>query len=191
MEQGIYRIQFHLFENGDESTASKNLTDFVKTCSTDFIYDETYDIFNEYTYKAYKLLSGQSIVPIGQPIRERQLETPEFLGSIWTFMLRIDQDTLDCEIVYGKDSQENTVSILWLIPQYTIITVGEVLNSATAGEFVYTQIRLSSKFIVLTYGQPIIPQKKPLLGTKINEVCCWIILVSDDMLWEYFRYFLR
>ena len=64
MEQGIYSIQFHLFENGDESTASKNLTDFVKTCQTDFIYDETYDIFNEYTYKAYKLLSGQSIVLI-------------------------------------------------------------------------------------------------------------------------------
>ena len=65
------------------------------------------------------------------------------LGSIWTFMLRIDPDTLDCEIVYGKDSEENTVSILWLIPQYTIITIGEVLNSATAGEFVYTQIGLS------------------------------------------------
>ena len=65
MEQGIYSIQFHLFENGDESTASKNLTDFVKTCKTDFIYDETYDIFDEYTYKAYKLLSGQSIVPFG------------------------------------------------------------------------------------------------------------------------------
>ena len=57
-------------------------------------------------------------------------------------MLRIDPDTLDCEIVYGKDSEENTVSILWLIPQYTIITIGEVLNSATAGEFVYTQIGL-------------------------------------------------
>ena len=65
MEQGIYSIQFHLFENGDESTASKNLTDFVKSCKTDFIYDETYDIFDEYTYKAYKLLSGQSIVPFG------------------------------------------------------------------------------------------------------------------------------
>ena len=63
-------------------------------------------------------------------------------------MLRIDQDTLDCEIVYGKDSQENTVSILWLIPQYTIITVGEVLNSATAGEFVYTQAPKSMKSVV-------------------------------------------
>ena len=62
-------------------------------------------------------------------------------------MLRIDQETLDCDIVYGKDSQENTVSILWLIPQYTIITIGEVLNSATAGEFVYTQIWLLSQFI--------------------------------------------
>ena len=57
-------------------------------------------------------------------------------------MLRVDQETLDCEIVYGKDSEENTVSILWLIPQYTIITIGEVLNSATAGEFVYTQLGL-------------------------------------------------
>ena len=61
MEQGIYSVQFHLFENGNESTASKNLTGFVKTCKTEFIYDETYDIFDEYTYKAYKLLSGKTI----------------------------------------------------------------------------------------------------------------------------------
>ena len=118
MEQGIYSIQFHLFENGDDSIDSKNLDGFVKTCKTDFIYDETYDIYDEYTYKAYKLLSG----------------------SIWTFMLRMNPETLDCEIVYGKDSEENTVSILWLIPQYSIITFGEVLNIATAGEFVYTQV---------------------------------------------------
>ena len=60
MEQGIYSIEFHLFENGNETTSSKNLTGFLKTCRTDFIYDEAYDIFDEYTYKAYKLLSGQS-----------------------------------------------------------------------------------------------------------------------------------
>ena len=59
-------------------------------------------------------------------------------------MLRLNDETMECEVVYGKDSRENTVSILWLIPQYAIITVGEVLNSATAGEFVYTQDRVKN-----------------------------------------------
>ena len=61
-------------------------------------------------------------------------------------MLRMNPESLDCEIVYGKDSEENTVSILWLIPQYFIITFGEVLNVATAGEFVYTQVGYFSPF---------------------------------------------
>ena len=58
MEQGIYSMQFHLFENSDELTASKNLTGFIKTCKTDVIYDGNNEIFDEYTYKQYKLLSG-------------------------------------------------------------------------------------------------------------------------------------
>ena len=58
MEQGIYSMQFHLFENGDESTSSKNLTGYIKTCKTDVIYDVNNDIFDEYSYKQYKLLSG-------------------------------------------------------------------------------------------------------------------------------------
>ena len=80
-------------------------------------------------------------------------------------MLRIDQETLDCEIVYGKDSEENTVSILWLIPQYTIITIGEVLNSATAGEFVYTQIGL----LILTVTQRQYPNPHPKSWPKMAK----------------------
>ena len=64
-------------------------------------------------------------------------------------MLTIDQETLDCEIVYGQDSKENTISIFWLVPQYTIITIGEVLNSATTVEFVYTQEKHSFMSIKL------------------------------------------
>ena len=55
------------------------------------------------------------------------------------------------EIVYGKDSNSNNVNILWLIPQYVILTVGEVMNSATGLEFAYTQAPPSMKSVVQAF----------------------------------------
>ena len=37
-------------------------------------------------------------------------------------------------------SQENTVHMLWLIPQYLVITTGEILFSITGLEFSYSQV---------------------------------------------------
>jgi len=68
-------------------------------------------------------------------------------GSIWTFMLK-DDETDGCSIVFDKDSNENALNIMWLIPQYAIITVGELLNSATGNEFAYTQAPKSMKGVV-------------------------------------------
>ena len=55
------------------------------------------------------------------------------------------------EIVYGNDSNSNNVNILWLIPQYVILTVGEVMNSATGLEFAYTQAPPSMKSVVQAF----------------------------------------
>ena len=55
-------------------------------------------------------------------------------------MLKIDEESKSCKIVYDQDSESNKVNIMWMIPQYAIITIGEVLNSATGNEFVYTQV---------------------------------------------------
>ena len=47
--------------------------------------------------------------------------------------------------IYGVDdfllSQENTIHMLWLIPQYLVITTGEILFSITGLEFSYSQVR--------------------------------------------------
>ena len=56
-------------------------------------------------------------------------------------------DELKFEIVYGKDSNSNNVNIFWLIPQYVILTIGEVMNSATGLEFAYTQVSNGKKYI--------------------------------------------
>ena len=35
--------------------------------------------------------------------------------------------------------EDNKVHIMWLLPQYTIVTVGEILFSITSMEFAYSQ----------------------------------------------------
>ena len=43
-------------------------------------------------------------------------------------MLRIDEEHPEdtCEIVFGKDSNSNDQNIFLMVPQYVVITVGEV-----------------------------------------------------------------
>ena len=43
-------------------------------------------------------------------------------------MLRIDEEDPDntCEIVFSKDSNSNDQNIFLMVPQYVVITVGEV-----------------------------------------------------------------
>ena len=51
------------------------------------------------------------------------------LGAIWTMMVRTYEGSngkIECEIVYGQDSNSNELNIFWLIPQYVIITMSEV-----------------------------------------------------------------
>ena len=51
------------------------------------------------------------------------------LGSIWTFILRVDEkDPNNCEVLIDQDSNHNQVNIFLLVPQYVVITIGEVSN---------------------------------------------------------------
>ena len=114
-----------------------------------------------------------------------------FLGSIWTFMLKMNEESNSCKIVFDQDSESNKVNIMWLIPQYVIITFSEVLNSATGNEFVYTQVsslthnfRISFNFLALTWYNIFFQ------GTSIDEIGIGVNLVSYNMYWEYSRRFL-
>jgi len=45
------------------------------------------------------------------------------------------------------DINPNTINIAWMIPQFFIITVGEVFLSVTGLEFSYTQVILITLFL--------------------------------------------
>ena len=52
-------------------------------------------------------------------------------GAIWTSMVRTYESNgkIECEVVYGQDSNSNELNIFWLVPQYVIITMSEVRST--------------------------------------------------------------
>ena len=49
-------------------------------------------------------------------------------GAIFTFVVRTDSkdNNSPCTVDFDRDSNGNTVNIFYLVPQYFVITVGEV-----------------------------------------------------------------
>ena len=47
-------------------------------------------------------------------------------GSIFTFMATVNEAGTECNVKYDMDSNGNTVNIFTMLPQYIIITMGEV-----------------------------------------------------------------
>ena len=44
--------------------------------------------------------------------------------------------------------EDNRVHIMWLLPQYVVVTVGEILFSITSMEFAYSQAPPSMKSVL-------------------------------------------
>jgi solute carrier family 15 oligopeptide transporter 1 len=68
------------------------------------------------------------------------------LGGVYTVLLsKVAREIkLNVEII----SMPNTVHMLWLIPQYVIMTMGEVMFSVTGLEFSFTQASVTMKSIL-------------------------------------------
>merc|ERR1711879_186569 len=76
-------------------------------------------------------------------------------GAGYTFMIyydnaggRINQDVL---ISWTQDINTNDVSLLWIIPQFFVITVAEVMISITGLEFAYTQAPITLKSVLTSF----------------------------------------
>ena len=61
-------------------------------------------------------------------------------GGVHTFV--VDSTGEEPRVMDNLLTKENSVHILWLIPQFFVITVGEIMISITALEFSYSQVRI-------------------------------------------------
>ena len=59
-------------------------------------------------------------------------------GGVHTFV--VDSSNEEPKVLDYLLTKENSVHILWLIPQFFVITVGEIMISITALEFSYSQV---------------------------------------------------
>ena len=69
-------------------------------------------------------------------------------GGVHTFVISKDKETTEPKVLDFLLTKENSVHMLWLIPQFFIITVGEILFSITALEFSYSQVIY--KYLIIT-----------------------------------------
>jgi len=70
-------------------------------------------------------------------------------GGVHTFVINGDQKSLEePQVLDFLLTKENSVHMLWLIPQFFVITVGEIMFSITALEFSYSQAPTSMKSVL-------------------------------------------
>ena len=73
-------------------------------------------------------------------IDDIKIETIHFLpGGVHSIVVTTDSDGIYKLNDYLL-TQENSIHMLWLLPQYFVITVGEIMLSITGLEFSYSQV---------------------------------------------------
>merc|ERR1712080_478686 len=60
-----------------------------------------------------------------------------------------DETNLMTEIAFVTIAKENNVQILWLLPQFIVMTAGEIMFSITTMQFSFTQAPASMKAVML------------------------------------------
>ena len=71
----------------------------------------------------------------GEKINEEQVNVHQ--GSVHTFVIDNSEKINFMDFILTK---ENSIHMLWIVPQYFVITVGEILFSITCNEFSYSQV---------------------------------------------------
>jgi hypothetical protein len=104
-------------------------------------------------------------------------------GGIFSLTVFEAPDTDTLKIDLARQAPDNTISILWQIPQYFVISVAEVLFSITGNEFAYSQAPHSMKAVVMALW---------LLTDSIGNVIIMIVASAStagfDMSWIFLIY---
>jgi dipeptide/tripeptide permease len=103
-------------------------------------------------------------------------------GGIFSLtLLSMPDDKVDFDI--ARQAPDNTINILWQVPQYFVISLAEILFSITGNEFAYSQAPLSMKAVVMALW---------LLTDSIGNVIILIIATVStsgfDMSWIFLIY---
>ncbi|CAB3368266.1 Hypothetical predicted protein [Cloeon dipterum] len=96
-------------------------------------------------------------------------------GGVYTYVINEDTKEVKRAII----TPENSVNMLWLIPQYFIITAGEVLFSVTGLEFAFTQAPLTMKSVIVAGWYLSVA-----FGNFFVILIAEVKFVSDQM-WEF------
>lgn len=129
--------------------------------------------FQEITHDTYEIiLDGESV------LKNVKLED----GAIFTIVgNNVDEKPVlkTIQIV-----QSNTVNMLWLLPQYVVITTGEVMFSITGLEFAFTQAPVSMKSF-LTSGWLLAVAVGNLIVVAVTEARFFDRQVIDNFFFFY------
>lgn len=69
---------------------------------------------------------------------------PLLQGGVYTIVISKNVTFKTHEVQIFKLTKENSVHILWLVPQYFVMAVGEIFFAVTGLEFAYSQVLKSS-----------------------------------------------
>ena len=82
--------------------------------------------------QVYQLVGNSTGAPIGNS-REVEIGT----GAAYTFTIQEEDSSGEELLEVVQDINSNDVPLLWIVPQFFIITVAEVMISITGLEFAY------------------------------------------------------
>lgn len=90
-------------------------------------------------------------------------------GGVYTLVGYVNENGSDFNVI--TVTEPNSLHILWLLPQYIIITMGEVMFSVTGLEFAFTQAPISMKSLL---------QATWLLTTAVGNLIVVIITAAGS-----------
>jgi len=100
----------------------------------------------KYEFEELKQTDGPFTLNVKAGSEEYTDEINPFTGADYTYLVAPGKNNYNF-----KDIYENDVNIFWMVPQYFIITLGEVFLSVTGLEFAYSQAPQSMKAVLQSF----------------------------------------
>ena len=157
-KNGLQNTTVRLYGDNHDTTRFRNMT---KGAGNNLVVTEYATVFPQ----AYKVWVNDKVAAGGREMVLKQ-------GGVYTAVATTDNGKLTTMDKFVL-TPENSVHMLWLLPQYFVITCGEVMLSITGLEFSYSQAPAAMKSMV---------QACWLLTTAIGNLV--VAFVAESHLFE-------